>query len=470
MRHIQGQSRYQTTLIPESLDELIPRNHPVRVIDAFVDMLDLTNLGFIKAIAKKTGRPPYHPGDLLKLYLYGYLNQIRSSRGLEKESHRNMEVLWLINRLSPDFKTIADFRKENSLAIQQACREFILFCREQALFGSELVAIDGSKFQAASSKKQCYTLNELKEQNARVEQSINDYLQALEQSEDQSVIENTELNVTQDALTALQQRKDKLKKLQQKMDETGQKAGCMTEEDARLMRSSQGQTITGYNVQTAVDSKHSLIICHEVTQESNDTRQLFPMACQAKEVLKVKELQVVADAGYSNGEHAHYCEEANIQTYVPTNRAINTTGNFDKSAFSYDEKKDAYLCPAGEWLHHKTVATKDKLHLYTNENCGGCSLKSQCTSANKRWVSRHFYEDALNRMEIRAQQNSWIMKKRRSIVEHPFGTLKRMMGNRRFLTRGLNNVKGEMALSILAYNFLRVINILGVSNLITKMA
>lgn len=470
MRHKQGKSRHQTTLFPESLDALLPADHPVRVIDAFVDILDLAQLGFAKAITRQTGRRPYHPGDLLKLYLYGYLNQVRSSRRLERESHRNIELLWLLNRLCPDFKTIADFRRENSSAIQKACREFVLFCREQKLFGAQLIAIDGSKFQAASSGRQMYTADQIAEQMQRVEMSIAVYLQALEQSEENEAQEEKDHLKTKAALAALLERKNKLQKVQEEMKEHRQRQGSITETEAHSMQHGTGQVLASYNVQTAVDSKHQLIVHHEVLQENNDTGQLYPMAHEAKEVLEAESLNVVADTGYSNGEQFHQCEQENIEAYVPPKRGSNTQGDyFEKTEFVYDGVTDSYCCPAGERLPRKTHSTKKKLIWYTTEKCTGCELKHQCTGAQKRWVSRHFYEKEFEEMERRIKNHPEMMKKRKAVVEPPFGTIKRMMGNPRFLCRGLKQVKSEMSLSVMAYNFLRVLNIWGAKEFMARL-
>jgi transposase len=471
MGHITGQSRDQATLFVETLDDLIPSSDPVRVVDAFVGSLDLGVLGFGKVRSASTGRPPYHPGDLLKLYVYGYLNQIRSSRRLERESHRNIEVLWLLNRLCPDFKTIADFRRENRGAIVGVCRTFTQFCRGEGLFGAELVAIDGSKFRAVGSKKSTVTRAQLKREVAQIDAHIESYLTSLDEIDSDEPQEPPGGGNTVAALAALQSRRAELQALAQAMQERGVNQQVTTEPDARLMRHSGGAQAVSYNVQTAVDEKHKLIAAHEVTNEGNDHRQLYPMASAVRSALGVETLTVVADVGYQNGEQGAACEAAGITAVVPSQKPVNPRGDFfDKSQFVYEAAQDQYRCPAGEALRVYKTDQQLKVRFYSTAACEQCHLRVQCTTAKRRSINRHFYADQVEAMNQRAQAQPALMRLRACLSEHPFGTLKRMSDAGQFLTRGLDNTRAEMALSILGYNLTRVINILGVQRLCAQLA
>jgi len=470
MRHITGDSRQQATLLPDTLDDYVDEDHPVRVIDAFVDTLDMKSLGFSKAETQVTGRKPYHPGDLLKLYVYGYLNQTRSSRRLEKECHRNLEVLWLMQRLAPDFKTIADFRKDNEKAIRGACRAFIQFCRQADLLTGRLVAIDGSKFKAAASKDSVTRRAQLPEQRQRIDYMIDRYLQQLDQADaDDQHIELDSASV-KEALQQLQQEKTALDKVEVQMDERGCNQACVTEPDARLMRSGREGMVVGYNVQSAVDAESGLIVHHEVTDESDDRRQLYPMAQQTKTELGQETLDVLADGGYSNGEQLAACDAEGITVTLPIHRSINDLRDaFPKSAFTYDADQDCYICPAGECLTHKTANKKQQRHMYTREGCHTCDLRPQCTKAKKRWVSRHFHEDAFERCDARLKQNPALMRQRMAIVERPFAILKHIMEFRRFLCWGIDGARTEMSLGVLSYNLKRMINREGVPALLAAL-
>jgi transposase len=471
MSHIRGQSRDQAILFPEALDDLIPADHPVRVIDAFVDGLELSGLGFTHAQAAPTGRPPYDPGDLLKLYVYGYLNQVRSSRRLEREAKRNIEVLWLLNRLAPDFKTIADFRKDNGGAIVGVCRAFIRFCKDEGLFGAELVAIDSSKFQAAASRKQVMTPRRIEREVKRVEARIVMYLKALDDADAAELSLKAGPSNTRAALAALRKRQAMLQAQAVQMQAQGEKQHVKTEPEARLMRGAHGQHRVAYNVQTAVDGKHGLIISHAVCNEGNDHRQLCPMATAAQAELKAKRLTVVADVGYQNGEHGAACEAQAITPVVPAQRPVNPRGRgFDKSAFKYGRDTDTYCCPAGEHLTCRRTDHRVQVRYYTTDACGACGLRPQCTQAKRRTISRHFYADYVEVMNARAADHPELMVQRRCLSEHPFGTIKRMMGDARFVMRGLKHVATEMSLSVTAYNLMRVINILGVPQLLARLS
>lgn len=464
MRHLQGESRHQSTLFPECLDDYISEDNPVRIIDAFMDSLDMGELGFTQATTKDTGRKPYHPSDLLKLYTYGYLNQVRSTRRLEKECHRNIEVLWLMKRLTPDFKTIANFRQQNEKAIRQACRAFISFCRKAQLLDGRLVAIDGSKFKAAASMSKTYNRKQLDDLQKRLNRQIEGYLIKLAQSEKHESEEGA--GNIEEALAALQKRQQALSELAEDMKQKGTKQCCETEPEAKRMRSGREGVIVGYNIQTAVDVDTGVIVHYDVSSEGNDFNQLVPMAENTKEVLERDELEVIADTGYSNGEHLAECEEQGITASVPAKRAVNNQGNyFQKSDFLYDKAQDHFICLAGEVLAHKTISTKDKLHLYARSGCNQCSLQDQCTKADQRWVSRHFYEEALNRSQKRVDENPELMQQRAATAERPYAQLKHIMGVRRFLCWGMNGAKAEIGLSIMAYNLTRIINAFGVKRL-----
>lgn len=454
-------------MFPVALDELVPAGHLVRVIEAYVARLDLAALGFAKAQPKATGRPPYDPADLLKLYLYGYLNQVRSSRRLERECARNVELMWLLNRLAPDFKTIADFRRDNGPAFVAVCAGFVQFCRAQRLLGGELVAIDGSKFQAVASKRQAITAKQLAKAKAKLAARVAEYLTQLETADqtEGGAGAQPERGAVEAALAKLRDRQARLEEVEALMKARQTSQHVQGEEEARLMRSGQGRAMVAYNVQTAVDAQHGLIVHHAVTNEAGDNRQLQPMAEAAKAVLAQEALTVVADAGYSNGEQLQACEQAKITPLVPVNRAVNNQGEgglYGKEAFHYDTEADTYRCPAGETLVRKQIHRASRLIYYRTDACAGCLLKSQCTRGKQRTVTRHFDEAAFERMAERLAAHPEAMAKRRAIVEHPFGSLKcRVLGNGRLLLRHLAGARTEMALAILAYNFRRASNLLG---------
>jgi transposase len=466
MGYVSGQSRGQGALFPVVLDDLMPEDHPVRVIEAFVAELDLAQLGFAKAEPAATGRPPYDPGDLLRLYLYGYLNQVRSSRRLERECARNVEVMWLLNRLAPDHKTIAEFRRLNAVSFKAVCRAFVRFCAEAELIGGQWVAIDGSKFQAVASKRVVVTAAKLDAQLKSLDSQVQGYLQALDTADEAeaSAAALASKQAVRAALARLQERRADVASTRAILQELKATQHVVGESEAKLMKTGQGPSAVAYNVQTAVDAKHKLIVHHELTNESNDSRSLLPMATAAKAVLGSERLNVVADAGYSNGQQAQACEAAGISAYVPVQRATNNQGDgiyFDRSAFSYDGRSESYRCPAGQTLTRKG-STAHGLLLYTTQACTGCAVKGKCTGAKQRWVSRHPAEEALERMRQRLAQCPQAMAIRRETVEHPFANLKcRILGNGRLLLRGMQGAGGEMALAVLAHNFRRALNVLG---------
>lgn len=475
MGYVKGEAAGQSSLFPPSLDELIADDHPVRVIAAFVDGLDLAELEFERAEPGTMGRPAYDPADLLKLYLYGYLNRVRSSRRLERECRRNVEVMWLLGKLAPDFKTIADFRRRNAQAFVRVCRAFVRFCAKARLIGGDLVAIDGSKFQAVSSKGRVVTKRTLAEESRKLDSRIAQYLKTLDEGDRQETEEPVDRTAVVAALEELRARKadcDTASKLLDEMETTQHVTG---EPEARLMRTAQGQQIA-YNVQTAVDAQHGLIVHHEVTSEGTDNAQLEPMAKKAKAVLGSEHLDVVADAGYSNGTQFAACEEAGITPYVPLNRAPQHSalgGFFTIDRFTYDAAKDRYRCPAGKWLVLQQVNQAQLCRVYAAraDECASCAQKSRCTAAKRRHVQRHAHEEAFERMQKRLEEQPHMLARRRSLAEHPFGQIKCwVMGDGRLLLRGLRGARTEIALAVLARNLRRVINILGTQALIARLA
>jgi len=470
MAHVSGQSRYQTTLFPEVLDEVVGAAEPVRVIDAFVETLDLAALKFSKVAAEEMGRPPYAPGDLLKLYLYGYLHRVRSSRRLEAEAERNVQVMWLINRLTPSFKTIADFRKDHAAAIIGVCRSFIRFCREQSLFGAELLAIDGTKVAAVASRKQVITPKRIEKINAAIDRKIAGYLASMDEADREEPRPSGAPADVAAAIEALKAQKLQLQGQAEELAAGGLKQLVVSEPEAKLMRTPHGHAVA-YNAQIAVDARHKLIVAFELTNEGNDYRQLHPMAAQGKEAVGADKMTAVADTGYSTGEQGALCEQDGITAVVPRAETVNPNGKqyFSRDKFTYDPASDSWRCPAEATLNlYKTSDTQNKKE-YTTEACGSCPLKPQCTKAERRVIVRDFYEDAREAMHRRAIADPSWMKHRREMAEHPFGTMKWLMGHPRFLLRGLLKAKAELALSVLSYNLKRVINILGVPALLERL-
>ncbi|MBW6128592.1 IS1182 family transposase [Pseudomonas aeruginosa] len=472
MGYIQGEGRQQSSLFPPTLDELVPADHLVRVIEAYVARLDLQQLGFSKAQPSRTGRPAYDPADLLKLYLYGYFQRIRSSRRLEAECQRNVEVMWLLGRLAPDFKTIADFRKDNGAAFQATCRAFVQFCRQVGLIAGQLVALDGSKFQAVASQRKHLSLAKLKRQQAKLEAQIARYLAELDEADRSEATAVVDRDAVKAALQHLKNRQADNLTAQALMETQGLEQFVVGEADARLMRTHQGAKVA-FNVQSAVDGEQGLILHHAVTQDGSDNQQLEPMAKAAQAVLEQAQLTVTADAGYSNGEQFQACDDAGVTAYVPANRGVNNQGGdtplFDREAFTYDAANDRYQCPAGQWLPLKQVNGTQRIYA-ARSDCSACPLQPQCTNARRRHVTRHTHEAAFARMQQRMQAHPEMMVRRRSIVEHPFGNLKQwILGNGRFLLRQLQGARTEMALAVNAYNLKRAINVLGARRLIELM-
>lgn len=472
-RFIQGESRTQSTLLPELLDDYIAEVNPVRVVDVFVDELDLGQLGFEGVDPAATGRPAYHPGVLLKLYIYGYLNRIQSSRRLEKESARNVELMWLTGRLMPDFKTIANFRKDNGKAIRGVCRQFVMLCQQLSLFSEALVAIDGSKFKAVNNRDRNFTSAKLQRRMEEIESSINRYLVALDTADRQEpAVAHARSERLQDKIAALKAQMTGLKDIEVQLNETPDKQISLTDPDARSMKT-RGTGIVGYNVQTAVDAKHHLIVAHEVTNVGIDRDQLSSMAKLARTAMGVEEITVIADRGYFKGEEILACHEAGISAIVPKTTTSNAKadGRFDRADFIYNVQTNEYRCPAGQALIWRYASLQDGLrqHRYWSSHCQQCTIKEKCTPGEQRRVTRWEHEVVLEAMQTRLDQAPDSMRVRRQTVEHPFGTLKLWMGSAHFLTKTLDRVSTEMGLHVLAYNLKRVMKILGNGVLIEAM-
>jgi transposase len=472
-RFVQGASRTQGTLLPESLDDYVTDTNPVRVVDVFVDELDLGKLGFDGVDPAATGRPSYHPADLLKIYIYGYLNRIQSSRRLERESQRNVELMWLTGRLMPDFKTIANFRKDNGKAIRSVCRQFVVLCQQLGLFSEALVAIDGSKFKAVNNRDRNFTSAKLQRRMEEIESNINRYLTDLDTADRQEpAVAQARTVRLQDKIAGMKTQMQALKEIEVRLNDTPDKQISLTDPDARSMKT-RGTGIVGYNVQTAVDATHHLIVAHEVTNIGSDREQLASMAKQAREAMGVQELTAVADRGYFKSEEILACHQAGIDVIVPKPVTSSATahGRFSRADFIYDAKRDEYRCPAGERLprHCVTIANGLNHYRYWSSNCKSCALKEQCTPGQERRVTRWEHEDILEAMQTRLDQAPEMMRIRRQTVEHPFGTIKSWMGASHFLMKTLDRVSTEMSLHVLAYNLKRVMKLLGTGALMDSM-
>jgi len=470
-----GQSREQIALFATSLEDAVEPDNLVRVIDAFVVGLDLVALGFTKARPAGTGRPAYDPADLLRLYVYGYMNQVRSSRRLERETKRNVETMWLLRRLSPDHKTIAQFRRENGPALQASCRHFVKFCQDQDLLKGQWIAIDGSKFEAVASRKALIREADLRKQEQALEESIARYLGMLEQAD---VAEEGVLGIdraaVQSAVEQLREEQTRAQSHRQRLEQAGQTYEVQGEEQARLMRTGGGTADIAYNVQAAVDTQHLLVVHHEVTNETNDLRSLLPVARAVKEALGCDTLNVVADKGYSNAQQLGQCEQQGIIAWVPIKRTVNNSGQgklYDRTRFAYDPSNDTYRCPANEVLVYQKSNNHLRARLYGTAACAGCAQRSNCTKSRQRIVTRSFDEAAMERSQRRVDDTPQAMQARRQSVEPVFGTLKhRVLGNARLLMRHLSGAGAEMALAVLAYNLKRVCNVMGSAQIKIKLA
>jgi len=474
-RFIEEGNRSQGALLPESIDEYVADENPVRVIEAFVEALDLAELGFSGVEPKATGRPAYHPATMLKIYLYGYLNRIQSTRRLELEARRNLELMWLVGRLAPDFKTLADFRAANTAAIKNVCREFIVLCRRWQMFTEATVAIDGSKFKAVNHRDRNFTSGKMKTRMALIEESIAEYLKHLDRMDRKETPRNPRKAARlQERIATLKDEMARLKGLKRQMEASPHGQVSLTDPDSRSMASQgKGTGIVGYNVQTAVETKHHLIVTHEVTNVGSDRAQLVKMAEAAREALGTTNLTAIADRGYYSSEQIKGCEDAGIAPVVPKPIISNSAadGRYEKWDFTYLPKRDAYRCPAGEYAIRRFTSQEHGLtyYKYWSSACPRCALRSKCTTGDYRRLTRWEHEAVLERMQARLGRDPTLMITRRRTVEHTFGTIKAWMGATHFLCRRLPRVSAEMSLHVLAYNLKRVMKIMGTEAMIEAL-
>jgi len=474
-RFVEGEERSQAVLFPERLEDWISEENPVRVVEVFVDELDLKALGFERATAAATGRPGYHPATLLKIYIYGYLNRIASSRRLERECGRNVELMWLTRRLVPDFKTLADFRRDNGLAIRKVCAQFVSLCRKLNLFAEAIVAIDGSKFKAVNNRDKNFTKHKVKARMAQLEESVGRYLEELDRADRQAPqVPQVRVDNLKGKISKIREQMKELERIEEELDEVPDEQISETDPDARSMATSgRGTGIVGYNVQTAVDSLHHLVVAHEVTNVGHDRQALAGMAHQAREAMGKEHLLVLADRGYFNGEQIRACEMDGNTPLVPKPQTSNNRaqGLYDKKDFVYDAERDAYRCPAGKWAPYRFTGEErgETLHRYWSSDCPKCPRREQCTPSKYRRITRWEHEDVLDRMAERLNRLPMASAWRRETAEHVFGTLKSWMGSAHFLTKRIPNVATEFSLQVLAYNMKRVMQILGVPVLLQAM-
>jgi transposase len=469
---VEAVDRGQSTLFPALLDDYVAEDNPVRAVDVFVDGLDLDKLGFLGVQPLDTGRPGYHPRVMLKLYIYGYLNRVPSSRRLERECQRNIEMIWLTGQLAPDFKTIADFRKDNGKAIREVCREFVALCRKLDLLGAASVAIDGSKFKAVNARDKNFTEAKMKRRLERIDESIARYLSQLETADRHGdAVPEAKVTRLKDKIEKLKEEIVRLNAINAEMMKSEDKQISLTDPDARSMATSGKDTgIVGYNVQIAVDTQHHLIV---MTNVGSDRNQLSNIAEQARTEIGAETLDVVADRGYYDGKEIMTCEEAGITVMLPNpmTSGAKAAGRFGKQDFVYVAADDVYRCPAGERLTYRHQSEEDgkTIRRYSTSTCKTCALKAQCTTGPERRISRWEHEAVLEKVQDRLDHNPDAMGVRRQTAEHPFGTIKCWMGATHFLTKKLPKVATEMALNVLAYNMKRVMAIAGVGGLLEAM-
>ena len=474
-RFVEGEDRRQQALLPSSLEDYVGEDNAARVVDVFVDELDLDGLGF-ELIPATTGRPAYHPATLLKLYIYGYLNRVQSSRRLEREAQRNVELMWLTSKLAPDHKTIANFRKDNGPAIQAACAHFVVLCREIGLFTQAVAAVDGSKFKAVNTRDKNFTPTKLKKRIEQVAEHIAGYLQELDTADrlEGEAAEARAVKLT-DKIAALRAQMQALKAMEIQVAAAPDSQVSLTDPDARAMATSgRGSGIVGYNVQSAVDAEHHLIVAHDVVMTGIDRQQLASISGKAKAAMGVDHLEVLADRGYFSGEEILACEALGVTPYVPKplTSGAKADGRFGKQDFVYLPDEDVYRCPGGYKLRHHMTTVESGLtqHRYWDlASCRACALKPQCTPSLHRRISRWEHEAVIEAMQRRMDLAPYAMRARRRIVEHPFGTIKSWMGNPHLLMKRLKNVKTEIGLHVLAYNMKRVMQILGAQPLMAAM-
>lgn len=475
-RFVEGADRVQSTLLPECLDDWIDEENPVRVIDAFVDALDLAGLGFEGIEPAATGRPAFHPSVLLKLYVYGYLNRVQSSRRLEREAGRNLELLWLLGRLVPDHKTIADFRKDNGWALKKVCARFVELCREMGLLSTASVAIDGSKFKAVNNRDRNFTKGKVERRRAQLDESVARYLSQLDTLDRQEPTEALAAKTKhlKEKLAKLDGEMKRLEAYEKAMLASPDQQISLTDPDSRSMATSgRGSGVVGYNVQVAVETENHLIVTHEVTTSGSDRSQLARVGKAAKAVTRTDTLEAVADRGYFNSPEILACLEAGITVTLPKpmTSGAKSEGRFGKQDFIYVDTQDVYICPAGRALTYRmTTQEGDKaMRRYWTTACGICPLKKTCTTGPERRIPRWEHEHVLEAVQARLDTDPQAMRRRRETVEHPFGTLKARMGATHFLMKTLPKVAAEMALHVLAYNLTRVLNIMGVKPLLAAI-
>ncbi len=478
---VQGADRGQAALLPECLDDWVDEGNPVRAVDVFVDALDLRELGFDGVDPAATGRPAYHPSALLKLYIYGYLNRVHSSRRLECEAGRNLEVIWLLGRLAPDHKTIADFRKDNGPAIKKVCAQFVELCRQMGLLAKASVAIDGSKFKAVNSRDNNFTKGKLERRLKQIEESVARYLSQIETADRHAAageenLETVTLTKTRlkEKLVKLEEEVKRLREIESQVLASPDEQISLTDPDCRSMATSgRGSGMVAYNVQSAVDTTNHLIVAHEVTNEGSDRSQLASMAEQAKAALHADDLEAVADRGYFKGEEIKACDDAGITVTLPKPQTsgAKSDGRFGKQDFVYRPTEDVYICPAGEKLKYYFTAEENgqQMRNYWTNACRTCPLKTQCTKSMPRRIKRWEHEHVVEAAQKRLDRNPQAMRVRRETVEHPFATLKMRMGATHFLCKTLPKVATEMALCVLGYNLTRVMNIVGVKALVAAI-
>ena len=475
-RFVDGIDRSQGLLLPDRLEDYVHEDNPVRVVDAFVEALDLSELGFDAANRAAGGRPAYHPAALLKIYIYGYLNRIQSSRRLEREAQRNLELIWLTGRLAPDFKTIADFRKDNGGAITAVCSRFVALCRNMKVFSHAIVAIDGSKLKAVNSRDRNFTVGKIKGRRQQLEDSVARYLAELDRSDrDPTLLPEGRVPQLRDKLAKLHAQMEKLDEIEKQLEATPDHQISLTDPDARSMTSSgRGTGTVGYNVQAAVDAKHHLIVAYDVTNDGHDRAQLSHMAMKAKDALGAEHMTALADRGYFSAPEIRACEDAGVIPLVPKPLTSNSKaeGRFDKRDFVYDASADEYECPAGERAIRR-FTTEEKgltLHKYWSSACPRCPIRKKCTTASYRRIGRWEHEHVLERMQMLLDARPEAAVVRRQTVEHVFGTLKSWLGTTPLLTKTLPKVKTEISLAVLAYNMKRMIKIMGTEGMVRAIA
>ena len=474
-RFVDGIDRSQGLLLPDRLEDYVHEDNPVRVVDAFVEALDLSALGFEAANRAAGGRPAYHPATLLKIYIYGYLNRIQSSRRLEREAQRNLELIWLTGRLAPDFKTIADFRKDNGGAITAVCSRFIALCRKMKVFSHAVVAIDGSKLKAVNSRDRNFTVGKVKGRRKQLEESVARYLAELDRADrDATLLPEGRVPHLKDKLAKLRVQMDKLDTIERQLLDAPDHQISLTDPDARSMTSSGRGTGTVGNVQAAVDAEHHLIVAHDVTNAGHDRTQLSAMAKKAREALGTERMTALADRGYFNAPEILACEQAGIIPLVPKPLTSNSKaeGRFDKRDFTYDPATDAYECPAGEHAIHRFTTEENglTLHKYWSSACPRCPMRTRCTTSSYRRITRWEHEHVLETMQMLLHARPQAAVARRQTVEHVFGTLKSWLGTTPLLTKTLPKVRTEISLAVLAYNMKRMIKIMGTEGMVRAIA